>query len=1004
MCRKTNLMISVILIVIISGSLWAAETIDWQRYCVDGMMLSGQHAVRYRLADPLPITIVGKSQAEADTLLDEGYSTGVSWSSGQDANIILDLGAQRFISGIVAQRSGSASWTMSTSTDGVSWTDIPSGRLVDFIGDGEATAAANIAVNGRYVKIIANVHSGGLYIGELYVFGQDDPETDTVGSLYTSWKPPIVDQMVDLRALIRNFTGLSVTGVNVELHELSPGSGLLGSVALGNMDPGMTKVASIEWTPTQTEPHEIEVRVTGTGFGSTQIGTGTIYVVDRKLWFGSFMPLNSRNLIYHNLYTTTNVIGYYPSKLRGALALDPTGGTNGQSGTEPVSYWYDGWYGSLHGPLRDGIAMDEWTSMYPEACTALQQLYDTAAGRLLVPWSIPGPEGNMGCYDAADMVLMEVYLNMLGHYDYRRRIDEVIDGVRSENAFDNFTIALGVATSRKPSTLKEIEREVRQIRFRGPEMVGFSHYGSDTRSYFKTIDSYCYKYFIAPAIVVDGIPNVVGSTVTVPLKNIGGMNAYVIDVDVHNHDGQTLLGSDTLGFLAAGASDNLVITMSSAETMPKIEIVDSNNYTAMNFEALEVTPEKQVPNAPLQFHIMLPSAGILSASDKLQILNSSEQIVFEIGTSGWDWAEERVCGDNIKAPSTTGDYIVRLWDVSASKVIAYDEFSVVEKLGDFWVTNPYDGNSQYITIEAGEDFEINWDFSEQIHKPVICVSHPGETTLIQPRNIGGTEMRHLAVLSFMEVHIKDPEGFPLKAGKWVWKSDLDAEDLIDVSYREGWITGDEGGPFVDPDNPRINMSVNPGEWKLWFSSELAPAMPGWMLPSTDVITINVVPAGTFEQCDYNRDGDINFEDFAVLAGFWRDAGPEYPYDHLGVDMDNSGEVDYKDLALFEEVMSPSFSAIITCPNEGDIFDNNSIIPIEAEASDLNNSVVQVDFFANATLVGTDSDGGDGWSFNWGPVTFGDDYSLTAIATNDKGGQRVSAPVDITVNLGSPPRY
>ncbi|MFC1677359.1 hypothetical protein ACFL3G_09905 [Planctomycetota bacterium] len=49
MSKKTNLLISLAFIVIFSSSLWAAEIIDWQRYCIDGMMLSGQHVVRYRV-------------------------------------------------------------------------------------------------------------------------------------------------------------------------------------------------------------------------------------------------------------------------------------------------------------------------------------------------------------------------------------------------------------------------------------------------------------------------------------------------------------------------------------------------------------------------------------------------------------------------------------------------------------------------------------------------------------------------------------------------------------------------------------------------------------------------------------------------------------------------------------------------------------------------------------------------------------------------------------------
>ena len=83
MLKKQILLATLILSFVCIGNLFAAETIDWQRYCIDGMQLSGNHAVRYRNADAIPITVVGKSQAEADTLLDENTGTFISWSSGQ---------------------------------------------------------------------------------------------------------------------------------------------------------------------------------------------------------------------------------------------------------------------------------------------------------------------------------------------------------------------------------------------------------------------------------------------------------------------------------------------------------------------------------------------------------------------------------------------------------------------------------------------------------------------------------------------------------------------------------------------------------------------------------------------------------------------------------------------------------------------------------------------------------------------------------------------------------
>ena len=100
-----------------------------------------------------------------------------------------------------------------------------------------------------------------------------------------------------------------------------------------------------------------------------------------------------------------------------------------------------------------------------------------------------------------------------------------------------------------------------------------------------------------------------------------------------------------------------------------------------------------------------------------------------------------------------------------------------------------------------------------------------------------------------------------------------------------------------------------------------------------------------------------------------------------------------------DIMAPEVT--ITSPNDNDEFDTNSTITVEADASDINGSVVQVEFFANGIAIGSDSDGGDGWSISWGPGVLSGDYSLTARAVDNQGAETVSAPVNIIVNLSVP---
>ena len=90
---------------------------------------------------------------------------------------------------------------------------------------------------------------------------------------------------------------------------------------------------------------------------------------------------------------------------------------------------------------------------------------------------------------------------------------------------------------------------------------------------------------------------------------------------------------------------------------------------------------------------------------------------------------------------------------------------------------------------------------------------------------------------------------------------------------------------------------------------------------------------------------------------------------------------------------------LTAPTAGSSFVAPASVPLEATASDPNGSVVEVRFFADGLLVGSDAT--DPYAFAWGPVAPGN-YTLTAEAEDDGGAIRVSAPVAISVvPFGSP---
>ena len=85
---------------------------------------------------------------------------------------------------------------------------------------------------------------------------------------------------------------------------------------------------------------------------------------------------------------------------------------------------------------------------------------------------------------------------------------------------------------------------------------------------------------------------------------------------------------------------------------------------------------------------------------------------------------------------------------------------------------------------------------------------------------------------------------------------------------------------------------------------------------------------------------------------------------------------------------------ITSPQNGTTV--ASPVSINANASDLDGNVTNVEFFADGVKIGEDNT--TPYSFSWNTSASG--YSLTAVATDNSGGRATSGPVNITVT-GNP---
>ena len=88
---------------------------------------------------------------------------------------------------------------------------------------------------------------------------------------------------------------------------------------------------------------------------------------------------------------------------------------------------------------------------------------------------------------------------------------------------------------------------------------------------------------------------------------------------------------------------------------------------------------------------------------------------------------------------------------------------------------------------------------------------------------------------------------------------------------------------------------------------------------------------------------------------------------------------------------------LTAPGSGATFSAPATVTLTASASDSDGTIVQVDFYAGTTLLGSDTTAP--YTFTWNNVAAGT-YSLTAVATDNGNASTTSTPVSITVN-GAP---
>lgn len=829
-----------------------AEKTDWTRNLVDGYQLTGNYDLRYLGGAPrVGVAIEGRPEADGAKLVDsyQGDDSLVRWAAGEDAEITFDLRAPRLLSAIDVVSSGNAVWRIDTSLDGNEWLSLPKQRMANVA---DPLFVGNLAVPARYVRIQAKPGNAGLVIRDIYIYGEKQADLGMIGGIYPSQYPPVANEPANLRAVIRNAMAQAATNIEVVFETTSPAKAVLGKAQIARLDPFSAMFASIPWTPSETEPHQIVVSVSAQGMPAKQTATKSIPVVNRRICLTGFSPWDNERLVHYNLFTTLGGVESYMAWVQGKTALTYADGPCVVKG-QTEEYWKLKWGGLLDAPSNDGVAIDECATITaggqaePGAEAALKYVCQKYhPGKIIAPWLIgdmdkPGSE----VYRSSDMLLCELYLNLIDHKAYRHFTDRRIDSMKQWGYLDRAIIVLSSFMGDESSTREQIEREINYIRCRAPEMPGVGVYGhSYIGDFTRFADELGYKYFIAPAVMVKESPQVQGQTVTAALANVGGMNAHDVKVEALDAGGKGL-GEASVTLLKAGQQEQVTLNLKEITVPVVLRIAPGKGYTALQTPPrLEVLPGRQAQGGPLQVSWDLESARI--SDDRIEFLKEPKlELIHKVRNDGnWTLKSHETVST---ASLPVGRYQVRFVNGKTGQPrTATASVEIVPSLGRFSVAavngKPWQGDPQAVSIHAGDTFEVAWDFEgKEVEGPAIYLSAPGEPLMCIDREDKPFTMTKIARLRNLT---KDPQGEPMLAGRWTWPSMPKAEDLEDNG---GWLVCRKGPGDADA-LARVTMSAKPGVWKLWIGTDfgekkwlttLPPRIFG-AVPITPVVTVTVV--------------------------------------------------------------------------------------------------------------------------------------------------------------------
>lgn len=162
----------------------------------------------------------------------------------------------------------------------------------------------------------------------------------------------------------------------------------------------------------------------------------------------------------------------------------------------------------------------------------------------------------------------------------------------------------------------------------------------------------------------------------------------------------------------------------------------------------------------------------------------------------------------------------------------------------------------------------------------------------------------------------------------------------------------------------------------------------------------VSPAGTISKVEFFRNGQLLGTANTSPYQYTWSSPPAGNHVLQATATDNNGQVASATRSLTVNAPNVLPAVSLVSPANGAVFTAPANVVFNANANDSDGSIVQVEFIQNGLVLGATNVAPH--SFNWTGVPAGG-YTLSAKATDNRGGSAVSAPVSITVSPpNSPP--